>query len=101
MFSFPFFFPLVPSHRVAHHCTFLVLEFDALGPKKACDDDVVFLGEKEEVKPGSDLPPERARLVTLEADHPSGSDFLFFPLCSGSCSSLSLWAQNITLLCSA
>lgn len=43
----PFFFPLVSSHRVAHHCTFLVPEFDALGPK-ACDDDVEFLGRKEE-----------------------------------------------------
>ena len=41
---------------------------------------MVFLGEKAEVKLGSDLPPERARLVTLEADRPSGSDFfIFFP----------------------
>ena len=35
-------------------------------------------GEKAEVKPGSDLPPKRAHLVTLEADRPSGSDFFIF-----------------------
>ena len=75
MFSFPFFFPLLPCHRVARHCTFLVLEFDALSPKKARDDDVVFLGEKVEVKLGSDLPVEHVPPVTLEADCPSGSDF--------------------------
>ena len=39
---------------------------------------MVLLGEKAELKPGSDLPPERAHLVTLEADRPSGSDFFIF-----------------------